>query len=69
MKQNGVYQAFFEKPWWLSFCASKDNFIGLQSMSKRGKKKERRVDLFSSGVSYASGNLPNLSHEMPSFSL
>lgn len=60
-------KAFLEKFLWLRFCAPKDNFIGIQSMSKRGKK--RRVELFVLDASYVSGNLPNLAHQIPSFSL
>lgn len=37
--------------------ASKANFIGIQPMSKRGKKRER-MELFSLDFTCVSGNLP-----------
>lgn len=57
MKLNMASPAFFEKSWWSSFWVAKDNFIGIQSISKRGEKRET-MELFSLDVTYVSGNLP-----------
>lgn len=40
MKLTMASSLLFLKSWWSSFWISKDNFIGIQSISKRGGKRE-----------------------------